>query len=243
MKHVIILGIPFSIINHHKLVNNLNQQIQSAEKSFVITANPEIVMRANREIDYKQDLLRATYITADGIGIVKASHILNNPLHERVTGYDVMMDLLQLSNYHQYKIYLLGADQETLEYTKENIETEYPSVKIVGHHNGYFDWNNNNIVEEINQSSPDVVFVALGAPKQEQWISQNIDHFQKGVFICVGGSFDVISGNVKRAPLSWQNRNLEWLYRLLKQPSRWRRMLALPQFTFHVIKQKVKGSS
>ncbi|MCP3031457.1 WecB/TagA/CpsF family glycosyltransferase [Halobacillus sp. A1] len=242
MKHVNILGIPFSIINHDYLIKSLSQHVQSAEKSFVITANPEIVMQANEHHEYKNHLLRASYITADGIGIVKASKILKNPLPERVTGYDVMMDMLQLSCDHQYSIYLLGADKETLLSTKNNIEKQFPSIRIAGQHDGYFDWNNNRIAEDIHEKKPDIVFVALGAPKQETWISQHIDQFTKGVFICVGGSFDVISGNVKRAPLSWQNINLEWLYRLLKQPRRWRRMLALPRFSYRIIKQRVKNS-
>jgi N-acetylglucosaminyldiphosphoundecaprenol N-acetyl-beta-D-mannosaminyltransferase len=101
---------------------------------------------------------------------------------------------------------------------------------IAGSHHGFFDWNKNTISEEIRASEPDIVFVALGFPKQEKWIAENISNFTKGLFIGVGGSIDVLAGEVKRAPEIWQKTNLEWFYRLLKQPSRWRRMLALPQF-------------
>lgn len=241
MKHVNILGVPFSITNHKTLIDHIERHIQREEKSFIITANPEIVMRANDDGSYMANLHRATYITADGIGIVKASRILGQAVPERVTGYDVMMELLHLSNQNKYKIYLLGAHRDTLEAAKANINITHPHIEIVGSHEGYFDWNENSIVDEISEAQPDLVFVALGAPKQEKWIAEHLDYFDQGVFICVGGSFDVVAGKVKRAPMSWQNKNLEWLYRLLKQPSRWRRMLALPRFTYHVIKQKVKG--
>ena len=242
MKHVNILGVPFSITNHSTLVEQLNQHIQKHEKSFVITANPEIVMRANQEEAYMKSLHRATYITADGIGIVKASRLLGQTLPERVTGYDVMIEMLKSADLNHYRIYLLGAHRDTLEEVKKHIQQFYPHIQVVGSHDGYFDWHHNTISEEIMQSSPDLVFVALGAPKQENWIAEHIDQFNKGVFLCVGGSFDVIAGKVKRAPLSWQNKNLEWFYRLLQQPTRWKRMLALPRFSYHVIRQKVKRS-
>ncbi|WP_394218225.1 WecB/TagA/CpsF family glycosyltransferase [Halobacillus trueperi] len=241
MKHVNILGVPFSITDQSMLIDYIEHHIENKEKSFIITANPEIVMRANDDWDYMKNLQRATYITADGIGIVKASRILGQTVPERVTGYDVMMELLRVSDVKKYKIYLLGAEQDTLQAAKTNIQLLYPHIEVVGSHDGYFNWNENTITEEIKKVQPDLIFVALGAPKQEKWIAEHIDQFDHGVFICVGGSFDVVAGKVKRAPLSWQNKNLEWLYRLLKQPSRWRRMLALPRFTYHVIKQKVRN--
>jgi N-acetylglucosaminyldiphosphoundecaprenol N-acetyl-beta-D-mannosaminyltransferase len=118
----------------------------------------------------------------------------------------------------------------------------YPNVQIVGSHNGFFEMKDTSIPDDINACDPDLVLVALGCPRQENWISMYIDHFQKGVFIGVGGSFDSLAGNVQRAPEMWQKMNLEWFYRLLKQPSRWRRMLALPHFVMKVVGQKVKGT-
>ncbi|KHE71542.1 WecB/TagA/CpsF family glycosyltransferase, partial [Halobacillus sp. BBL2006] len=123
-----------------------------------------------------------------------------------------------------------------------NLQHFYPDIKIVGSHDGYFDWGKNDeVAMKVKQADPDLTFVALGAPKQEKWVAENIDSFDKGVFLCVGGSFDVIAGDVKRAPASWRKHNVEWLYRLIKQPKRWRRMLALPRFAFRIIKKKLRG--
>lgn len=242
MKYVEIMGIPFINTDQKSFITRLTSHIEKKEKAFVITANPEIVMKAQEDYEFKAITQRATYITADGIGVVKAAQLLNHPLPERVTGYDTMMGLLKEANENSYKIFLLGAQKETLEKACENINKEYPNVEIVGKQDGYFNWEENDIAERIQAASPDLIFVALGVPRQEKWISKNIDSFNSGVFMGVGGSFDVIAGTVERAPEIWQKMNVEWLYRLVKQPSRWKRMLALPKFALIIIGQKVKGS-
>ena len=165
--------------------------------------------------------------------------MLGQPLPERVTGYDTMIDLLTLGDKQQWKIYLLGAQQETLEKAVSNINANYPQIQIVGAHNGFFDWESNDIQREIQQSQPDLIFIALGVPRQEKWIADNLHLFEKGIFIGVGGSFDVIAGTVQRAPEIWQKVNLEWLYRLLKQPSRFGRMMSLPKFAIRILKEKL----
>ncbi|WLR49021.1 WecB/TagA/CpsF family glycosyltransferase [Halobacillus litoralis] len=243
MKQVNILGIPFTNMDHITLVQQLQKHIENKEKSFVVTANPEIVMRAHDNSYYMDCLQRASYITADGIGIVKASQLLKAPLPERVTGYDIMMEFLEKANENKYRIYLLGAKEETLHRAIKNINIDYPHIEVVGHRNGYFTWNDSSVTEDIKEKKPDIVFVALGVPKQERWIAENFSDFDQGVFICVGGSIDVVSGDVKRAPIRWQNMNLEWLYRLIKQPSRWKRMLALPRFAYQVYRQRSDSQS
>ena len=240
-KQVTILGVPFIHTNQNDFVQLLKQRIESEQKTFVVTANPEIVMKANEDSNYMDTIKQANYIVADGIGVVKAAKILNQPLPERVTGYDTVMDLLSLANEHRYRIYLLGAKQEVLEKAVNKINTNYPNANIVGSHNGYFDWNHNQIAEEVASLQPDIVLVALGLPRQEQWIAQHIANFNKGIFIGVGGVFDALAGEVKRAPEIWQKLNLEWFYRLVKQPSRWKRMLVLPHFVMKIYGQKVKG--
>lgn len=238
-----ILGIPFTNTTRKQLIEHLhNEHITKNKKAFIVTANPEIVVKANETAEYKKTILQADYITADGIGIVKAANLLKTPLHERVTGFDLLTDLLQLANTNHYKVYFLGATAETLQKAIENITKSYPNVKIVGSHHGYFDWDENSIQAEIKKTKPDLVFVALGAPRQEKWITENMPAFSKGVFIGVGGSFDVLAGTVKRAPTTWQKANLEWLYRIIKQPSRLKRSIAIPIFILKVLKQKAKGS-
>ncbi len=241
MKHVTIMGIPFLHIDQQGFVSLLIERIQNKEKTFVITANPEIVMQANENPALMEYIHKATYICADGIGVVKAAQILGDSLPGRVTGYDTMIGLLEEGNRQRFKVYLLGAQKETIEKTVQNIGKTYPNVEIVGYHDGFFDWGKNDIADEITALQPDLIFVALGVPRQEKWISENIEKFHHGVFIGVGGSFDVIAGTVKRAPVIWQKLNLEWLYRLLKQPSRWNRMLALPRFALKVFALKRKG--
>lgn len=241
MKQVMIMGIPFLHIDQKGFVSLIAERIKQKEKTFVITANPEIVMKAQEEPQFMGYVKKATYVCADGIGVVKAAQLLGDPLPERVTGYDSMVQLLEIGNEKRYKIFLLGAKNETLEKAIENIHATYPNVEIVGSQDGYFDWSSNNIAEKINKTQPDLVFVALGVPRQEKWISENLDKFGHGVFIGVGGSFDVIAGTVKRAPMIWQKLNLEWLYRLLSQPSRFGRMLALPRFAIKVLQLRGKG--
>ncbi|MBU5268060.1 WecB/TagA/CpsF family glycosyltransferase [Virgibacillus proomii] len=243
MEFVTVMNVPFLNTNQRSFVLLLQERIEKKKKTFVITANPEIVMRANKNRELMQHIQLATFVVADGIGIVKAAKILKQPLPERVTGYDTMIELLKIANNNSYKIFLLGAKQTTLKKAIDKINMEYPNIKIVGSQDGYFNWEENDISERIMQLKPDITFVALGSPKQENWIASNFSYFEHGIFIGVGGSFDVISGTVKRAPVLFQKLNLEWLYRLMKQPSRWKRMLVLPQFAIKIFKQKLKGKT
>ncbi|MBG9755110.1 WecB/TagA/CpsF family glycosyltransferase [Lysinibacillus sphaericus] len=235
------MGVPFLHISQQGFVDLLVNRIEQQEKTFVVTANPEVVMQANENPTVKGYLNQATYICADGIGVVKAAQILGDSLPERVTGYDTMVKLLEVGQQKRFKVYLLGAQKETIEKTIANIHKNYSNVEVVGYQDGFFDWNNNHIADDIAALQPDLVFVALGVPRQEKWITENLDKFSKGVFIGVGGSFDVIAGTVKRAPVIWQKLNLEWLYRLLRQPSRFIRMLVLPRFALKVFALKLRG--
>jgi N-acetylglucosaminyldiphosphoundecaprenol N-acetyl-beta-D-mannosaminyltransferase len=138
------------------------------------------------------------------------------------------------------KIYLLGGREETNQKAVSNISRQFPNIQIVGSHHGFFDWDKNRIPDEIEASSPDLILVALGFPRQEKWIASNIAQFSKGLYMGVGGSIDVLAGEVQRAPEFWQKMNLEWFYRLVSQPSRWRRMLAIPQFLIEIFKIKLR---
>ncbi|MBU8905970.1 WecB/TagA/CpsF family glycosyltransferase [Desertibacillus haloalkaliphilus] len=241
-EKVSILGVDFINTTMNEMIARLGDHLEKEEKAFVVTANPEIVLAAHNDQDYQKLLAKANYITADGIGVVKAAQLLGQPLPERVTGFDMFMALLQLANEKSYKLYLLGAKPEVLEKTKQAVESQFPNVTIVGSHHGFFEWDEPTIENEIKETEPDLVFVALGFPRQEKWISERISSFNKGIFIGIGGSFDVLAGEVNRAPEIWQKLNVEWLYRLIQQPSRWKRMMALPIFAGKVIGQKVKGS-
>ncbi|WP_017756472.1 WecB/TagA/CpsF family glycosyltransferase [Calidifontibacillus oryziterrae] len=241
-KFVSILGVSFIDTNMKDMVARIEQRLLNHQKTFIVTANPEIVMKVLQDSTYKQYIDKANYVTADGIGVVKAAQILGNPLPERVAGYDLMRNLLTVVNEKKLKLYMLGATEETIQKAVQTIKIEFPQIDLVGYHNGFFQWEDQAMINEILEKQPDLILVALGVPRQEKWIAENIDTVEKGVFIGVGGSFDVLAGTVKRAPAFWQKLNLEWLYRLLKQPSRWRRMLALPHFALKVYEQKITGN-
>ncbi|MBT2678844.1 WecB/TagA/CpsF family glycosyltransferase [Bacillus sp. ISL-35] len=237
-----ILDIPFINITFEEMVNETVRNINTSKKTFIVTANPEIVMYAKRNNLYKENLLIADYIVPDGFGILLASKILGLPLEERVTGFDLTMNLLEQAVDNSWSIFLLGGTEETNERAASNMSVKYPGIKLAGRHHGFFENNEEEIIEKVKASKADIVLVAMGFPKQEQWISSHLRLFEKGVFIGVGGTIDVLAGTVKRAPLFWRKSNLEWLYRLIKQPSRWKRMLFLPLFVLDVIKSKYRNN-
>ncbi|MFD0827018.1 WecB/TagA/CpsF family glycosyltransferase [Neobacillus sp. M.A.Huq-85] len=237
-NNVNILGINFLNKGFNEVVHLLTERVAQGVKTFVVTANPEIVMYAREDNEYWKIVQEADYVVPDGSGIILAAKILNTPIQERVTGYDLTVRLLEIANQNGWRIYLLGGKEETNKKAVATICERYPHLVMAGSHNGYFKGKENKIAEEIKAANADIVFVALGFPRQEKWISAHYATFSKGIFMGVGGSIDVLAGEVKRAPLVWQKLNLEWFYRLVKQPSRWRRMLALPRFLVEIFKVK-----
>ncbi len=178
----------------------------------------------------------AGLITADGIGIVMVSRLRGGNLPERVTGYDTLLKLLDSGNQKKWSFYFLGADPLTNEKVCEVIREKYPNLLILGRHHGFFEeTEEEKIVEEIGTLKPDILVVALGAPYAERWIHNNKSKLNAKIAIGVGGSLDVIAGKVKETPESWKRLNLEWLYRLIQQPSRWKRQLILPRFAIRAL--------
>lgn len=228
----------FDHLTKQNVLTKLTHNIEKKKKTFVVTANPEIVMYAKSNIQYKEIVDTADIVVADGIGVVIGSKILKKPLPERIPGYELVTSLLDTAEEKKLKVYFLGASEEVIKSLKVKVRDLYPNLIIAGARNGYFEKDDPDVVGEVIQSDPDIIFVAMGCPGQEQWIHKHIATFDKGIFIGVGGSFDVLSGKVKRAPVIWQKLNLEWLYRLVKQPSRLKRMLVIPKFLIEVWKTK-----
>jgi N-acetylglucosaminyldiphosphoundecaprenol N-acetyl-beta-D-mannosaminyltransferase len=235
-----ILNMNFDAVTLDQLMSQILLYTDKQEKCFIVTANPEIVVHAIENSCYKHSIHKANYVVADGIGIVMASKLLNDPLPERVAGFDTMMKLLCVANENKQSVYFYGAKPDVMEKFKNTIQVEYPNISIVGYSHGYMK-DTSTIVEEIKNAQPDYVFVALGMPKQEEWIANNIDNFNKGVFIGVGGSFDVLAGEVKRAPDIWIKYHLEWLYRVIQEPIRFKRLFKLVKFSFLVCKEKLSN--
>lgn len=204
-------------------VNVLENKMDREEKTFVITANPETLM-IGVDTPAFDEILKSdqTIIVPDGIGVVKAANMLNIPVKERVTGVEIVQKLFEMLSEKKRSLYLLGAKQEVLTKLVERIGLDYPGIQLLGYCDGYVK-DKDKVFEQMAEAKPDVVLVALGIPAQEQLIYKHYDKFDKGIFVGVGGSFDVLSGTKKRAPKIFIKLNLEWLYRIAKEPKRIKR--------------------
>lgn len=237
MKKETILGINVCTTTYEDLKKLIKNDIESKSKSFIVAINPEKVLKARKDDALKSILNSATYQIPDGIGIIYASKIKKGNIKSRITGIDCMDMLCNLANTENYKIFMYGAKEEIITKAKENLEKKYPNIKIVGTIDGY-EKDNEKIIKTINNSKADIIFVALGSPKQENWIISNMDKLNVKIYQGVGGSFDVISGNIKRAPEWMQKSGLEWLYRLIKEPKRIFRQIKLIKFLFLILFNK-----
>jgi len=244
LKYEEIMGFNFVNNSMDEFVGVIEKRMQSSQKTFIVTANPEIVTYAQLNPSYEDALNKADYIIPDGVGITLASKLLNKPLQERIAGFDFMTELLKVANLHKSKVYFLGTKPKVIDLTVTNVHKAFPNIEVVGFHHGYFsDDELPSIIEEIKVAKPDIVFVGLGFPKQEKWIAQNHHHFNKGIFIGLGGCFNVWAGVVNRAPKFWRNLNLEWAYRIMKEPTRLKRAVAIPKFVFRVFHVKYRKNS
>lgn len=186
---------------------------------FVVTANPEIVMHAEKEPRIRELLMSpGAEIVPDGISMVKAMEILKLPVKERVTGVDLASHLLKAAGENGKSVYLLGAKEEVVSALAKKLRDQYPDI-TVGYHNGY-DGDKDVIFDGIADAAPDLVLVGLGVPAQELLIYRHLPKFTKGVLMGVGGSFDVLSGSKRRAPEVFVRTNTEWLYRIAREPKR-----------------------
>ena len=219
----------------------VKEALLKEEKMFIITANQETLMIAEKDDEFKKIVLgEQTTVVADGIGVIKGAKMLNIPLENRVLGVNLVVKLLEYSHQFEKSIYLFGAKEEVIQKMKEMIQEKYSKAKLVGAINGYVS-DKEKVFEEIKQKSPDIILVALGIPHQEKLIAHHYKDFKKGIFVGVGGSFDVISGVKKRAPNFFIKLNLEWLYRITTEPKRLKRFFESNiKFIFKIKKEKKK---
>jgi N-acetylglucosaminyldiphosphoundecaprenol N-acetyl-beta-D-mannosaminyltransferase len=247
MNIVNIFGVNIHNTTLVETVNLLDQYLKGDKLRVIYTPNTEIVMAAKDNKDLKELINKADIIIPDGIGLIYGSRIRKLPLKERVTGFDTSIELLKLANKNSYSLYLLGGKEGVAKAAAENIKENYPNIRIGGFHHGYFKGSHlglkkhpeeEDIINEINKVNPDIIFVGFGFPKQEIWIDSNKDRLKGRVIIGNGGVMDVLSGNSKRAPEIFIKLGLEWLYRLLQDPSRIKRQIVLPKFLIEVIINK-----
>lgn len=207
----------------NKYFKLLENDLRHEHKRFIITVNPETLMLSEKDNELKEILDSKEFsFVPDGIAVIKAARKVGISISERITGIDIAEYLLKLANENKYSIYLYGAKEEVLESLISKIKKEYNNINIVGYSNGYVE-NKDKVMEEILKLKPDICMVALGIPHQEKIIYKYINKFKKGIFIGVGGSFDVLSGYKKRAPKIFIKLNIEWLYRIVKEPKRLKR--------------------
>ena len=234
-----ILGVYVDMVNITQAADKIMEFLDSDGLHKVYTPNSEIIMAAYKDSDFKELLNGADLLTADGRGVVYASRILKKPISERAAGYDIACEVLERIKDTEHSVYLFGGKPGVAEAAEENLKKRYPGIKVAGRHDGYFKpEDETGIVEDINNSGADLLFVCLGAPKQEQWIARNENALNVRAAMGIGGSLDVFAGTALRAPKFFCDHGLEWFYRLMKQPSRAGRMLALPKFAATVL---IKG--
>lgn len=237
-----ILGVPFANISPSEAVDKVISYLNSNGKSMIFTPNPEMVMEARKNREFMAVLNSSTMNVPDGIGIIYGSRFTSNPIKERVAGYDLMLGVFDRMKDMGKTAYFFGGAPGIADRAKFAIEERFPGLKVVGTANGYFDKNREKeIIAEINELKPDLLLVGIGFPKQEKWIYDNIKDLNIKAAVGVGGSFDGWCGNVPRAPKFFIDHNIEWFYRLIKQPSRIGRMMQLPLFMLVVIRNKIFG--
>ena len=220
-SRVTILNTLIDVLTMKETVDLVEQYVNTKTPLHLMGVNADKINEVNRNERMKQIVNSCGIINADGASVIMASKYLNKPLPERVAGVDLMQHLVALSANKNYTIYLLGAKQEVVTKTAKVLKEKYPTLKIVGVRNGYFkedQWT--EIYEEISNANPDFVFVGITSPIKEYLIEFLQSKGSKAVYMGVGGSFDVISGNIPRAPLWMQKCNLEWLFRVMQEPKR-----------------------
>ncbi|MBW7475015.1 WecB/TagA/CpsF family glycosyltransferase [Paenibacillus oenotherae] len=236
---VSIYGIRFSKLNMQDTVKYLTQRVEQGVTTQVITGNPIMVMTGLENQAFHRVMCGAELVVPDGTGVVWAASRIGEPVAERVAGFDLMHQLLGVGQSRGWRVYLLGSSQTVIEITAKKLQEQYPGIIIAGYHNGFFGPEDDaSVIQQIRDSKPDMLFVARAVDTQEPWIGRYKDQLAVPIMMGVGGTFDIIAGVLKRAPRIVQKLRLEWLYRLLKQPTRYKRMYALPKFVVKVMRDK-----
>ncbi len=223
-------------------IESLLNSIKKFEKVHIVSGNPEVLSAGlGNNILLDNFTSKNSIIIPDGISTVICSKIIGNPVKEKIAGIELMDCIVKKCEKENQGIYLLGSTKETVDMCNINLRTKYRNLNILGSHDGYFELDNcEEILEEIEKVRPKVLFVAMGCPRQELFIAKYMDRLPCTVFMGVGGSFDIIAGNLKRAPKWMIDIGLEWLYRVVKEPFRIKRLSSIPKFILKVIKDKYK---
>ena len=235
-----VLGVGFDNITMDQAVAEGIRLMDTKGAHYVVTPNPEIVEVCREDEEAMEAVKNADLVIADGIGVIYGAKILGTPLKEKIPGIEYAARLMEQMAINGKTLFLLGAKPGVAQEAANRLSKQYPGLKIVGTHDGYFK-EDEGVVREIRESGADVVFVCLGAPKQEKWMRKNGEATGAHLLLGLGGCLDVFSGTVQRAPEIYQKLGMEWFHRLIKNPSRAGRMMKLPLFLVHVIGERGKA--
>ncbi len=238
MQRTQVLGSGFDPVTRAEAQTRLTSYVVDGGSShLVVTANPEMVMRARGDQLLSEVMERADLVVADGIGVVWASRLVGNPVPERIPGIELAEGLLQRAAQEGWTIFLLGGAEGVADRAAQTLLQRLPGLNLVGTHHGFFETGleEQSILKQIEEKKPQILLAALGVPRQEKWLAAHLGTLKVPVAIGVGGSFNVWAGVDKRAPLWVRKVNLEWLYRLIRQPWRIKRLVALPVFVWAVV--------
>lgn len=240
VKSTKILGVKIDKVRFVEAVEKAKQLIKSGNKSYIVTPNPEIIVAAQKDNEFKNILNKSSLSIADGMGLVWLSKLFRNGIPERVTGIDLLEALMEEAEKNNFSVFLLGGNQGVAEKAAQSLKSRYPDLKIVGTFAGSGGKEGDReVLRKIGQSQIDILAVGYGPVKQEKWIDRNLQKLNVKLAIGVGGSLDFISGYKKRAPVWIQKAGFEWLFRLILEPWRWKRQLALPGFVCLFLVEKL----
>ena len=236
-----ILGCRVDDLDAAAATDRILQFAQTGAKAQVVTLGTEMIVYAQRDAEYKEVINECALSLCDTVGLLLAARARGAELRERVTGVELIEDVCAAAARLRLRVFLVGGASGVAASAAEILRKRHPGLQIAGEHHGYFDDSQSaEIARQIAATGAAILFAGLGFPRQEFWLSRYLAQSGCGVGIGVGGSFDVISGRVKRAPDVWQHFGLEWLYRLVSEPHRWRRQLALPQFVWLVLADSLR---
>ena len=235
-----ILGVAFDNTTMDEAVGRAMSLLEQEGPHLVVTPNPEIVRLAQSDREFAGLIAGADLVLPDGVGIIYAAKILGRPLKARVPGVDFASALMDAMAKAGKRLFLLGAKPGVAEEAARRLAGQHPGLIVCGTHDGYFQ-EDAPVVQAIRAARADVVFVCLGAPKQEKWAAAHGADTGARLFVGLGGSLDVFAGQVDRAPESWQRLGLEWLYRAIRQPSRFKRIAKLPGFLLSAVGARIQG--
>jgi N-acetylglucosaminyldiphosphoundecaprenol N-acetyl-beta-D-mannosaminyltransferase len=239
--YVELYGVHVSSMTMKDTVDYLADAIRTRLANHVITVNPIMIMTGLEDPSYMQVMQKAELLVPDGTGVVWAASYIGKPVKERVTGIELINELMDRGQREGWRVYLLGTTSDTIRTAADRIQERYPNIHIVGVRDGYFgEAEDAQVIEEIVKAEPDILLVGRASNNQEPWIGKYKHQLNIPVMMGVGGSFDVISGKLKRAPKLVQRLGFEWLFRLIQEPYRYKRMLILPKFVLKVIRDKEK---